>query len=107
MKILLTFFVLFFSSSVVAESYNTKGDEKCGFILQKEKEKHSMIQQKVSSWVQGYFTGRNYENSVQRGEDYDYDTLYFLVLKYCRDNPSKKLSNAVEDIYYYSNIYKQ
>ena len=79
MKILLTLCVLFFSSSVVAETYNTKGDEKCGFILQKEKEKHPKIQQKVSSWVQGYFTGRNYENSVQRGEDYDYDTLYFLV----------------------------
>ena len=101
MKTLLTLFVLFFSSSVVAE-YQVKGDEKCSFILSLDRESHPKIRQKVASWMQGYFTGRNYVNDIQMGKNYDYDTLYFLVLKYCRDNPSDFLSHAAEEIYYYS-----
>ena len=105
MKIILILFILLFSHSVFAIGYNTKGDDKCSFILKHDRENHPSIEQKVASWIQGYFTGRNYGNDIQKGRDYDYDTLYFLVIKYCKDNPSKHLSTAAEDIYYYSKKY--
>ena len=106
MKILITLFIFFFSFSLNAE-YRVFGNEKCGTILKYDRENNKMLKQKVSAWIQGYFTGRNYENmsGIQKGANIDYDTAYFAAIKYCQDNPLDHNAFAAEQIYEDSESY--
>ena len=52
--------------------------------------------------MQGYLTGRNFERGIfdrRRVKSVDFDSLVFSVIKYCQDDPLKKLSDASRNIY--------
>ena len=52
--------------------------------------------------MKGYITGRNYELNATQANDVDSDSLYYAVVKFCRDNPLKDTDDAA--IYIYSNL---
>ena len=95
MKILLTLFVLFFSSQVL--SYQVLGMYECGEILVDDKNNNKNSKTLTLTWLQGYISARNYIDNADKTAEYE--SLYFAVIKFCKENPLKDLNDAARDIY--------
>ena len=52
------------------------------------------------SWIQGFISGKNSMNGGNKGGNTSYESLYYSVIKHCRENPMDKLDMAVNEIYY-------
>ena len=87
---------LFVSSSSYA-SYSTFSMS-CGSVLKKDKEDNIYVESGITGWMMGYITARNYPNRVLTDRP-DGDSVYYAVLKYCRDNPLDGVADAGEEIY--------
>ena len=82
-------------------AYKVLGSRSCGDLLSSDRDSHDFTKFGVSLWMKGYITGRNYE--LDRGVDnIDGDSLYYAVIKFCRDNPLKDNDDAA--IHIYSNL---
>ena len=68
----------------------------CGIILSYEGEE--IPKEQIMRWITGYITGRNYELNISVGTS-NYDSYYWAIIKYCKDNPLKTLADAAEDLY--------
>ena len=82
-----------------AYSYTAKGVVSCGTIISKEKEAPLITKGMMTAYLNGYITGRNYETNESVGKGVDNDSIFYAILKYCRDNPLKKNLDAAEYIY--------
>ena len=81
---------------VSANAYTALGIHNCGEVLSKE---NVVAKEMIKKYVTGYFTGRNYETNGTVGRGAGSDSLYWAVMKYCKDNPLKDTNDAVEDVY--------
>ena len=88
---------LFISSSSYA--YTVAGAAKCGGLLSLENDGNSFTKSGTPLWVKGYITGRNYELDRSMNNLPDSDSLYYAVIKFCRDNPLKDIDDAARSIY--------
>ena len=80
-------------------AYTTIGNMNCGPILKMDKEDNSHVHTGTVAWVNGYLTGRNYElNRDMMGKTLDSDSIYYSIIKFCKDNPLKKLNDAALSI---------
>ena len=94
LKILILSYLLISGANA---GYITVNDNSCGDILSlegKETPKEQIIR-----WMSGYISGRNYETDGRVGTGGSHDSLYWAIIKYCKDNPLKVLSDAAEDLY--------
>ena len=63
--LIILFFSLFLSSSVYA--YTTKGEVECATIIKYHKQDEELTSAMMTAYVNGYITGRNYENDADDG----------------------------------------
>ena len=96
MKKLLAIVVLGLLFSSNAKAYRVLNTNTCGQILSREGTENSKEQ--IKRWITGYITGRNYELNASIGTT-DYESYYWAIVKYCKDNPLKNISHAAEDLY--------
>jgi hypothetical protein len=98
LKIIIIF--LFFQYLLIHKTYayTVFGDMTCGTIL--EKENDSTYKFSIKKWMQGYFSGRNFENnnSFSKGT-VDWNTFYFSIMRYCNNNPINRLGDAAAIVY--------
>ena len=111
MKILLTLFVLLFSSSVLAEATSVRGGitktcEKTIKLLDTESEKNNpvtfkdVVSQTIVSYLSGiniYFKEKNGNYKNLFADDYDY--IFSYVINHCRKNPEISLMEASLDYF--------
>tara|TARA_Y100000768_G_C23933343_1_gene661278 strand:+ start:335 stop:670 length:336 start_codon:yes stop_codon:yes gene_type:complete len=88
--------IILISSSAIAK-YRVLGQYECGSILSDDKDDDQTSIHMTTSWIQGYITARNYENNVRKSADPD--SLYYAVVKYCKENPLDDIDDAAKDIY--------
>jgi hypothetical protein len=97
--LLLLLVSLFMTSSSFA--YTIFGTRTCGDLLSSDRDNNKITELVVGVWMQGYITARNYE--LRREVDHiDVDSLYYAVIKFCRDNPLQDNDDAA--IHIYSNL---
>ena len=79
------------------------GSSTCGQILEEEKNRKNTEggYWLYVSWIQWFISWKNSMNGSDKGKNTSYESLYYSVIKYCRENPIKRLSDAVEEIYQY------
>ena len=75
--------------------YTGLGNNTCGNILSNEN--NPTAKNALIFYMNGYFTARNYENAADVSTDGD--TLFYSLVRYCKNNPYKSLSKAAESIY--------
>ena len=98
--ILLTFTSLFFANPSFAE-YTTIGGHECGQVLTGDKNNNKFVRNTVVDWFHGFLTGTNYAldkelvNKIPGS-----DSIYYAIVKYCKDNPLKTSQDAAKDIYW-------
>ena len=72
----------------------------CGDVIDGEKNDNKWMEDRISKWFQGFYTGMNYGST-----DYETDnppskkSIYYAILKYCKENPLKDSSDASIDVY--------
>lgn len=71
----------------------------CGMFLSDPKVDKDILKSFYISSFLGYITGRNYENNSDKAEGVSGDSVYFAVKKYCRNNPLKRVNDAMIHIY--------
>ena len=99
MKNFLSILILsFFIISGENASYITVNNNSCGDILSLEGKETA--KQQVIRYMSGYITGRNYETNGKVGSGGSHEALYWAIIKYCKNNPLKKMSDAAEDLYF-------
>jgi len=99
MKKILGIVVLTLLISSTAQAYLIRGKVDCGTILRLSKDNPILTDGMMTAYVNGYITGRNYETDKMVGEGVSNDSIYYAVLKYCKDNPLKDNGDAAEHIF--------
>ncbi len=101
----LTIVVLLGSVDVSLAQYHAKGIglHTCGKILSDYDNGEKLHYFGRAQWVLGYITGRNYASNQKKGKDIDYDSIYYSIIKFCRENPFKSLNDSV--IYLYESVF--
>ena len=82
----------------VGFAWLSKGKVSCGTIISSHEDDPETTQMMVLH-INGYITGRNYETNGRVGKGVDNDSLYYALLKYCRENPLKSNIDAEQYIY--------
>ena len=88
---------LFMTSSSYA--YTLVGAASCGELLTLEDKGNLISKHSTPLWIKGYITGRNYELDRTMKNPPDSDSLYYALIKFCRDNPLKDIDDAAISIY--------
>ena len=78
------------------------GGESCGEILSDHDNDKKTFYFTRMQWVLGYITARNYERDATKGKNISSDSIYYSIIKYCRENPLKDLDDA--SIHLYRNV---
>ena len=101
--ILNLYILLFFeSSNIYAKSYYTgAGGESCGSLTNYEKNRvgKDMMYWVYIHWMLGYISGSNYQSQSMKGSNTDGESIYFAAIKFCKNNPLKRLGDAIKYIY--------
>ena len=53
------------------------------------------------TWIQGYFSGLNYNFERDKGEDIELDMQIELVMNRCQENPEQLIVEAVDNVWEY------
>ena len=99
MKLLLTVFILSFSLESFATNF---GSFSCGEIVQYERDNNKIQMDAISMWFSGYIDGRDFRASGKHLNTFpsaDAQTIYLLLIKECRENPTIKSIQAADRIY--------
>lgn len=98
LKIIIIFLFFLYIPIHKTYAYTVFGNMMCGTIL--ETKNDSTYNFGIKKWMQGYFSGRNYENnnSFSKGT-VDWNSFYYAVIKYCNNNPINSLGHAAESVY--------
>ena len=96
MKSLLTVFILIFSLESFATTF---GSFSCGQIVEFERDNNKMQMNMISMWFGGYIEGRDFRDYLNSFSYADPQTLYLLLVKECRENPTIDSIAAASRIY--------
>ena len=77
------------------------GGDKCGEVLSDYDNSNEMHYWTRIQWLLGCITGRNYATDDLKGGDIEYLSIYYSVIKYCRNNPLNDLDDAMAHTYNY------
>ena len=95
MKKFLVVVVLFIFQTSTNASYIALNASPCGEIISKQDSKS--VKQQVEYYITGYITGYNRSKglSIAKGmQPNEYDSLYWAIIKFCKENPLKDLDDA-------------
>ena len=84
--------------------YQVKGVglDGCGEILSDHDNGEKLHYYTRGQWALGYITARNYASSQLKGAGISYDSIYYSIIKFCRENPLKDLNDSL--IYLYRKV---
>ena len=99
-KIFLYIFLSLMFSNTVSATYLVLGKYGCGQILDDDRKDDTVSKYQTKSYIQGYITGLNYANDSSKGEGVKSASLYYAVIKFCKENPFKGIHHAAEEIYF-------
>ena len=88
-------------SNTVSATYLVLGKYGCGQILDDDRKDDTVSKYQTKSYIQGYITGLNYANDSSKGKGVKSNSLYYSVIKFCKENPLKGIHDAAEEIYFY------
>ena len=100
-KLLILLFSLFLLSSPSVFSATTIGGYSCGQLLQYDKNNNITAKNVVINWFNGFISGMNFavdKNLVNKIPDHE--SVYYAIVKYCKDNPLSDTQHASIDIYF-------
>ena len=97
-KFILLFIITMFATSSIA-GYRAQGFYSCGKVLNWAKEEDEVAEMLISQWFLGYYTARNYVDQYVTDNAPDDISVYYAILKYCRDNPLKDTDDASIELY--------
>ena len=89
-------------SNIVYGQYYSSGQYSCGNLLANtDNEYYKLI---AESWAQGYMSARNYSEKKSKGRSLCNtssvaNSLFYAIMKYCRENPLKDTDDAMVHIY--------
>tara|TARA_Y100000996_G_C22101386_1_gene469976 strand:+ start:101 stop:421 length:321 start_codon:yes stop_codon:yes gene_type:complete len=95
MKIFLVVVLFFIFQTIANASYIALNASSCGQIISKQDSNTALLQ--VKYYVTGYITGYNRSKDLSIGDDLqidEYDSLFWAVVKFCKENPLKDLDDA-------------
>jgi hypothetical protein len=100
-NILLTILAfLLFSSSGVSYAYTVVGGYKCGSLLSEDRKNNQGTKTHVIGWFEGYITALNStSNEDQQALPDNDDSVYYYLVKYCRDYPMSDTVDAADALY--------
>ena len=98
-KFLITlFFLIVFSNTVCAYLIKGVGGISCGeFLTEEDSEVKSLVDR---SWLTGYISGLNRQNSLNKGEGVDSQSILLAVKNRCREKPLKDVEDATNWVYW-------
>ena len=99
MKKLSLIFLLALMWCNVGFAYTAKGSVSCGTVISSYKKNAVLTDGMMTAYVNGFLTGRNYETNGNVGKGVDNESIFYALLKYCRENPLKDNVDAAEYIY--------
>ena len=88
-----------------SHSYSARylGYYTCGDVIDANKNNNEWMQDRVSKWFQGFYTGMNYGNTgYETDNPPSKNSIYYATIKYCNENPLKDTSDAA--IYLYDQL---
>ena len=91
--------VLLLGIPKISYAFAITGDVKCTAIISQKNNENMIVD--TTRWFQGYFTGRNYENSNSMKQFIKFKNieLFFYLLKLCKQEPTSKLISVSEKLY--------
>ena len=96
---------LFITNSSYAE-FAVGGDYSCGNIINYDKEDNFLARNLIIIWYQGFASGANWESKNDNLNTLpDDNSIYYSILKYCKDNPLHYGSEASINTYQELNNY--
>tara|TARA_B100001057_G_scaffold372874_1_gene377226 strand:+ start:247 stop:528 length:282 start_codon:yes stop_codon:yes gene_type:complete len=87
-------------SNIANAGYLVHGRFGCGQILDDDKNDVTVSMYQTKSYIQGFITGLNYAKDKYKGKGVKSSSLYYSVIKFCKENPLKEIHQAAEDIYF-------
>ena len=93
-KILLIILLIIFFHTY-ANAYTALNAAPCGEIIEKQDSKSAKLQ--IRYYVTGYISGYNRLGNTSFGKNMqtsEYDSLYWAIVKFCKENPLKDLEDA-------------
>ena len=88
---------VFFQSS--ANAYTVLNAAPCGEILSKQDAQ--VAKHQIEYYITGYITGYNRSKNSFIAKDMkvsEFDSLYWAIIKFCKENPLKDLEDASFDV---------
>ena len=92
----LLFLLLVFTTPTYSQSF---GNWSCGKIIKFERDNNKIQINLVALWFSGYIAGRNHEGKVYKFSNADEHTLFYLLVKFCKENPTLHSADAATQIY--------
>jgi|APSaa5957512535_1039671.scaffolds.fasta_scaffold48467_2 hypothetical protein len=90
---------LFITNSSYAD-YAVKGDYSCGNVIKYDKENNSVARKIIVSWFNGFASGANWKSGNTDVDTFsDANSIYYSVVKFCKENPLKYSADATEFLY--------
>ena len=90
---------LFITNSSYAGTIN--GHFTCGDVIKYDKDNNLYARESLISWFDGFFSGVNWESNYTLKVP-DSNSVYYSIVKYCKENPMKHSAHA--SVYIYQNL---
>ena len=99
-KLLLIILTSLFITNSSHAGYAVSGDYSCGNVIKYDKENNLIARNIIITWYQGFASGVNWENNNTNTKTFpDDNSIYYSILKYCKENPLKYSADATESTY--------
>jgi len=99
MLLLIILTSLFMTNSSYAANFH--GYYSCGKVIKYDKDDNSSAKGLLVSWFRGFYSGVNWIEGYNSDEyPDDVESIYYAIIKYCKENPLKDSADASMDIYH-------
>ena len=85
-------------SSYAASTYT--GETSCGKVIEYDNNDNPYIEERVVSWFLGFYSGLNAGLAYEGEITFDRESIYYAIVKFCKENPLKDTAGAAVDIYF-------
>ena len=89
---------LFMTSSSYAGS-TFSGMYDCGVAIDGEKNDDEWMEVAITKWFQGFYSAANWQTSYTTDTTPNKKSIYYAIIKYCKENPLKDTGDASIVVY--------
>ena len=88
---------LFMTNSSYAATVT--GFYQCGKVLKMVEDDNLFLKPIMVGWFMGFYSGVNWVDDYNTDNPPDDDSIYYAMIKYCKENPLKDTADATVEIY--------